>query len=274
MSFALLAGLIGMYPLKANAAVDIPGAVTRLGKVSFRGFHEVKSSTGVILLRKNREYLQVVDPSQGAKLKLIQEFSTASGAMTLFKRSLLTTMWKDERRVSKNAFSAINGQFFDTRYPDDAALAFSTRAKGKVYAGYADQTEYRGQKRLLILGPNRHDMRDYDDQPFSLELLKDDAIIGLDDRATKAPGSRIGRTVMGVSDMGKTFLYSSPIATQRKAVRMLQSMGIRPSKMLTLDGGGSSQLVTEQGIIVPTPVRGKSTTLRKIPQAILVEAGE
>lgn len=245
---------------------------------SLRGFRLVDEAPGVQLYRHGKDYLQVIDPHR-ARLLLLQGESSPLGAQTAFERRSITDAWKEEKKREPDLFSLTNGQFFDMSDGPVAALAFSVKAGGLVYPGYADAAEYARRKRVLLVSSRSHRILPYGDDPYALETRPErDALVGLEPGVPKAPASRIGRTLLGVTARGRTLIYSSPAALQRRAVRLMQGFGVPESKILMLDGGASSQLATEEGILVPPRGRGvrddDGETLRMLPQFIGIAAGE
>lgn len=262
-----------LSPLLA-AALLLPAAASAREFTRARGFRTVSAAPGVTLLRRGREYVQAVDPAV-AHVRLVQDNPTASGAQTLFVRRTVPQTWALRAAAEPRTFSAVNGQFFNMRYADSAALAFSVRADGKVYAGYGDRTEYLGRKRLLVLGEGTASVEPYGDDPMALETRGEPQIIvGLATDAPKAAGTRLGRTLAGVTRDGWLLLFSSPFSNQRRAERLLQGMGVPRTDMVLFDGADSSQLVTRDGVLVRGSGVQRAGGLRKVPQAIVVEAGE
>jgi hypothetical protein len=246
---------------------------------SLRGFTLVDAKPGVELYKHAKDYLQVIDPRR-AHVRFIQGApSPLDDARTAFARRTIADAWKDEKKRHSRLFSLVNGQFFDMGDAPVAALAFSVKADGLVYAGYGDTTEFPGRKRMLTLAKGRAAVLRYDDDAFGLETRPEkDILVGLEPGVPKSPASRLGRTLIGVSARGRLLIYSSPAAQQRRATRLMQGFGVPESKILLLDGGASAQLATADSVLVPE--RGREArdddgeTLRMLPQLIGIESGE
>jgi len=168
----------------------------------------------------------------------------------------------------------VNGTFFDSSVSDQAPLAFSIKAQNQVITGYADTTEYKGKKRVLLFDGKTFDIKPYADDPDSLlRVVAHTAIVGLDPAVAKSAASRRGRTFVATAKDGSAFIYTSPGTTQRYVMRMLQSFGADPHKIMMLDGGGSSYLLTKGKLLLPQAVLGSEPYARALPQVLVVQSG-
>lgn len=235
------------------------------------GFREITAERGVTLWRKGREYVQVVSLARGAKLDILQGgVKPSEGAGTQFERSHIREWWEEWSAKNDDAFSMMNAQFFNMSDPAKAPLAFSVKSDGVVHPGYGDADEFKNEKLVLLLGERRATVLPYkDDAAMLYDRPEKNAIVGLEAAADKSKNRRLGRTFAGVMPNGNVLLFSSPGATQRYATRMLFAFGAKRTGVLMLDGGASSQLVVQDEFLVPT----RATTLRTVPQAIGVRAG-
>ena len=119
------------------------------------GFDPLDSENGIQVYRKEYsggypEYVQVIDLSTGAKLKLLHGSITNhregegvyGGNNPLFTRQSQQTIWSDFQSSVPQAFSMINGQFFNDidnngYIVDPTSLAFPIKVDGQVVSdGY------------------------------------------------------------------------------------------------------------------------------------------
>lgn len=251
------------------AACGMTGISHAQSADSIAGFTLVFSEPGVSLYRKNRDYLHIIKPSEGGVLRTEVGPIVLSGGLIMHERRNVPAWWA-RLKGNENVVSVFNGQFFDANDADIAPLAFSTKVDGTVYRGYADTTEFKGAKVALLLGEQEHRVVPYRDDAAQLaEAKEQDAVVGLLWWADKRPRSRVPRTLVGVAPSGDTYVFVSQAATQRYALGILKRFGIRQSEIVMLDGGGSSQLSTRDGQLVPRRV--KNQRLRKVPQVMVVE---
>ncbi len=198
----------------------------------------------------------------------------SDGAWTQFQRKNAETWWKEWDDDDK--VSLLNGQFFNTDNTDKSPLAFSVKKDGMVHTGYGDATEFTGKKMLLRIGEDEFIAEPYaDDAARLFEIPEENAIVGLKETASKQPGSRIGRTFIGVNADGEALVLTSSLATQRFATRILTAFGAKRQQILMLDGGHSSQLMLEGRLVIPHNERGRKAGQRPVPQVIgITDNGE
>jgi hypothetical protein len=239
-----------------------------------RGFTQVARAQGVMLLQRRRDYVQVVSPRDGARIAVLHGKFLETGIYGAFLRHHVSdwwAQWSDEPA----AFSLVNGQFFDTSEAELAPLAFSIKADGRVYEGYADATEFPGDKRMLLLGDAGYRVDEYDDDPVSL-LSRPEAniLVGLSPTASKSFSRPLPRTFIGTTRDGRAVIFSSSMASQAYAIRTMRAFGVQPYKIVMFDGGTSSHLVHDGRTLVPRTIQGKSKVAReRLPQMIGVQAG-
>ena len=237
--------------------------------------------SGVELYKDNlteTQFVQVVDLSKGASVKLlhgnIADTGTGDGLYggdnPSFERQSLQEAWNGFSGLNKNAFCITNGQFFSTN-DDPTWLAFSLK-RGGVYVsdGYAvagDDEEYPGQKLMLEIWGNRADITPLTRDNF-YNSNAPNIIAGLTEDANKGPSDLVGRTFVGVDDANgdgiyeDILIYNSPHSTQSAASNVLRDFGA--DKVMMLDGGGSTQLICDGNLFVP------SSNSRTIPQTLAV----
>jgi hypothetical protein len=254
------------------AAASFAAAPAHAADGALAGFKLVDEAPGVSLYRKNQDVLQIIDPMSGGRLRVALGAQTLSGGLIMHERASVATWWA-KAKADPAVFSLFNGQFFDARDAEVAPLAFSVKQDGTVYVGYGDKTEYAGKKMALLLGETAHAVIPYDDDPASLARRSEpDAVVGLRWSADKKPRARVGRTMIGVTPAGKTVVFASTAATQRYALGILKRFGVQPSEVVMLDGGGSTQIFTRQGLRIPSRTNARSKP-RKLPQVFVVEMG-
>ena len=241
-----------------------------------RGFRIVDDAPGVMLYKQRNNYVQVVSLADGARLHILHGRFFEEGSHGSFARQHMKDWWTEFAAETQNAFSVLNGQFFDTSDPDTSALAFSIKADGKVYEGYGDKTEYPGRKRMLVVYPGRAFMDAYADDPVSLlEHTAPDILVGLEPTAAKTLARALPRTFMGIARTGEVLLFSSSMATQASASRILRAFGAPIDQILMLDGGSSTHLLQSGKVLAPVSARGTPQAAReKVPQVVGVEAAQ
>lgn len=228
------------------------------------GFRQLDSAPGVRLFQRRRDFVQVVTPSEGGAIESVHGKFLEMGLVGSFPRRRVDEWWTIWHEATPGAFSIFNGQFFDFSDPDIAPLAFSMKAEGKVYEGYADRTEYPGKKLMLILGSDHHRIIPYSDNPVELvDRPESDIVVGLSSTAPKTAGRAIPRTFVGITSDGRTVILSSSMASQGYADRLLRSFGVETEQILMLDGGTSSHLVHEGKVLVPSTPSGKRKYARE-----------
>lgn len=263
-----------LLALTALLSVLIPAAPSYAAGM-IAGFTSVSDADGIAIWKKGADYVQIVSPAEGAALRLLHgDVIPSDGAGTNFARRDMREWWEEWKTKEPSAVLLLNAQFFNTNNPAKSPLAFSAKIKGIVYPGYGDETEYGSKKMILRLGGGSATIEKYDDDAGSLYQLPDpDIIVGLKPDVSKSGNIRKGRTFIAATDGGDILIFTSPKATQRYAARILTVFGANRSKIMMLDGGGSTQLVHEGRLVIPSVKRGAAPVLRKVPLAIGVVAG-
>jgi hypothetical protein len=243
------------------------------------GFQLLDSALGVQLYSKeypngNPDYVQVIDMSQGASLKLLHGQITQprpglgvyGGADPRMLSPTLQDYWNQAKAESENAFCVTNGSFFYMpEYP--TRLPFPLKVDGQmVTEGWGIHT-YIGEHMMLEIWGDRADIRDQNRETLYSSTAPD--IVGaLSENANKRAKYAVGRTFVGVEDRDldgafeTVLVYNTSSATQVQAAAMLRSFGA--DKIMMLDGGGSTQLLCRSGYYINSE--------RPVPQAIAVVA--
>ncbi|TES89552.1 MAG: hypothetical protein E3J88_05755 [Anaerolineales bacterium] len=245
------------------------------------GFFFVTSAPGVNLYQKdylggNPDYVQVVNLSQGASVKLFQgnitDLGTSQGVYggdnpKIVKQSIQEA-WNSFSSTYPKAFCITNGQFFSTN-DDPTNLAFPLKVDGNIVSDGYGITEFRGQKLILEIWNDRADISTLTKDALHSSTAPN-IIAGLTEDADKGLTNYVGRTFIGIddSDQDGTYeiilIFNSKTARQEDAVDVLRAFGA--DKVIMLDGGESTQLICNN-----TPY---INTNRIIPQAIGVVASE
>lgn len=251
------------------------------------GFNPIKNSKGVTLYESNdkSDYVQVVDLSQGASIKLLtgqekgqsQKTASYSGINPLFQRQSIQNAWNDFSSQNSNAFSISNGAFFSFNGRDSQVdIAYPLKINDKVFDGYG-KNERQNEKSKLEIWNDHASITDFDNN--DINSIKNSSapmvIVGLKDTADVREDEQIGRTFVGVEDRdnngtNETFLLlNSSAKTEAEASQILKSFGA--NQVMMLDGHGSTQMMA-QGY----PYLKSSTDYflpRDIPQTIGVISG-
>jgi hypothetical protein len=266
-------------PTITSATIATPTLVISSPVDAPAGFFLVDSAFGVTLLKKdypsgNPDYVQVIDLSQGAYLKLMHGEITElrptkgvyGGADPRMTSLAIQTYWDKALESDPNAFCVTNGEFFYMpEYP--TRLAFPLKVDGTVVTDGWGIDTYVDQKLALELWSDKADI-----VPLTQGSLygstAPNLIGGLTEEANKRAKYAVGRTFVGIKDADgdgvfETLLvYNTVTALQSAAADTLRSFGAE--KVMMLDGGGSTQLLCKSGWWVRSD--------RPIPQAMAVIA--
>jgi hypothetical protein len=237
-------------------------------------FKKIRDEAGVALYQRHKDFVHIVDPKEGGSIDLLAGDVMTWNAHLSLKRNTMADWWNIAKANNAQSLSIVNGTFFDPTLADQAPLAYSIKVDGKIITGYADQTEYLGRKRMFVFNGTSYNVLAYKDDPDTLLKQPESMIIvGLQPDVSKSSKSRRGRTFLGTDNSGRAYIYSSPGTTQRYAVRMLQHFGANPNKIVMLDGGGSSYLLTKGKLLLPQAVKGSEPYARALPQVLVVQTG-
>jgi len=256
------------------------------------GFNPIKNSKGVTLYESNNksDYVQVVDLSQGASIKLLtgeKDNNTSNGAYggtsPKFKHQTIDTFWDQLSSSNSNAFSIANGAFFtDFRYDfrnlfdDKTNLSYPLKIDSQVFDG--SKSENIGSKLKLEIWKDKALITPFDDQIISLYNSSAPQVIVGNPKQTKGqksnPNALDGRTYVGVEDRDSNgsnetvLILTSKDDTQTTtgAVKILKDFGVNDNEIMQLDGSGSTQMKAQGQKFVEGDGRW-------IPQAIGVVSG-
>ena len=257
-----------------NAGVDISWEKTgqaysgssSSSSFSVPGFTPIKSAKGVNLYGSadKSDYLQVVDLSQGASIKLqtgqrtgdSQKGAAYGGINPQLPLQSIQDAWTGfSSNYSSNAFSISNGAFFAQSWQQyyahsDTEIAYPLKINDQVFDGYG-KNEYTNEKRKLEIWNDQARITDFDNN--DINSIKDSSapmvIVGLKDTADINKDQQIGRTFVGVEDRDNNgtnetvILLNSKEKTQAQATQILKKFGA--NQVMMLDGSGSSQLIAQ-----------------------------
>ena len=241
------------------------------------GFNEILSKTGVIVYKKDYsggspDYVQVIDLSQGAQIKLMTGSKADNGTNQgsyggdnpSINRQSLSVAWDDFSSQESAAVCITNGQFFATN-ANPTTLAFPVKINGDEIDGYGSD-EYFNQKLVLGIYDDHAEINSFSE---SVNDLPTNAIVGLSEDANKSPNTYTGRTFFGVADDDNdgnyetVLIFNSKSTRQSDAAQVLYDFGA--NSVVMLDGGGSTQLICDGQSLV--------SSSRAIPQTIGVISG-
>jgi hypothetical protein len=277
------------------------------------GFTSVKSAKGVNLYESadKSDYVQVVDLSQGASIKLLTGQQTGDtqtgyygGTSATFKRDSIESFWNKLSSENARAFSVSNGAFFEKVLPfiePDTELSyplkfFSSTGYSNVdflppvysYDGsknVKNEENNKNNKLKLEIWDERASITKFDENTNIKSLENSSAsqaIVGLDPKVVN--DQPVNRTLIGVKDRDSNgtnetvLILNSQNRTKTDANQILMNFGA--SKVISLDGGGSTQMTAKGEAFVKSSDLSKVEfngvrigVARSIPQAIGVVSG-
>lgn len=238
------------------------------------GYSQLRSATGAHLYHKGAEYVQVVELSLGARIKLMTGNPVGSDSYT---RQSMQSVW-DGFSIDPLAFSVCNGQFFRTNETPNTELAFAVKIDGSIVTGGYDTgnpAAYPTQMIALESWGSYCYIRPSTTDPLFLgQASAPNGIVGLSSSADKDADALRGRTIIGCGDptdathYNTFFIYSvgdplegsplGPGSTRDHAIQELQKFGA--TLFVQFDGGGSSEMKCQGQTFVGSA--------RTIPQTI------
>ncbi|MDQ2096236.1 MAG: phosphodiester glycosidase family protein [Tychonema bourrellyi B0820] len=305
------------YEVTGDADIDISWEKTGQAQSDSApaGFTSVKSAKGVNLYESadKSDYVQVVDLSQGASIKLLTGQQTGDtqtgyygGTSATFKRNPIESFWNKLSSENANAFSVSNGAFFERVLPfiqPDTELSYPLKFFSST--GYSNVDflppvySYDGSKNVQFAEVNKNNKLKLEiwedrasitkfDEDTNIKSLENSsapqAIVGLDPKVVDDGAT--SRTFIGVKDRdsngtNETFLIlNSKDRTKTAANQILMNFGA--SKVMALDGSGSTQMTAKgeaEAFVKSSDLSRFGTdgfrigVARYIPQAIGVVSG-
>jgi hypothetical protein len=243
------------------------------------GFHPVMHDAGVQLFRKDYtngtpDYVEVIRLDQGATIQLMYGDVTESrpgkgaygGDDPRFLSRTIQQYWDDFSSAESTAFCATNGQFFYMKeYP--TRLPLPLKVGGKVISDGYGINQFPGKKLMLEIWDDHAQITSLSQEAL-YNSTAPDIVAGLAEDAPKNIKKYVGRTFVGVVDQDgdgeseTVLLFNTRTARQVDAAGTLYNFGA--SRVMMLDGGGSTQLICKGEPLI--------TTDRYIPQALGVLA--
>jgi RNase P/RNase MRP subunit p29 len=301
------------YDITGDAGVDIFWEKTGQAQSDSppAGFTAVKSGKGVNLYESTNksDYVQVVDLSQGASIKLLTGQQTGDtqtgyygGTSPTFKKDSLQNYWDKLSSANANAFSVSNGAFFENVGWPFIGTELSYPLKIFSSTGYSNvddlypggySTLYDGSKTVRLAEVNKENklkLESWNDRASITKFEEDTNISSL--KNSSAPQALVGldlkvvnnqptnRTLIGLKDRDSNgtnetvLILNSENRTKTDANQILMNFGA--SKVISLDGSGSTQMITQGKSFVKSSDSTDWTKLflsRDIPQAIGVVSG-
>lgn len=232
----------------------------------------------------NNNYVQIVELHNGASLILFDSLpedqvpclnsdqcDPCSFDGPYFPRQQLAQIWTDLNSSYPNVFSVSNGSFFNTNQSPNTPLAFSLKVDGNIKAcgydgNYPDdmlllELFQDGTADITVASTSRSRIKDPSSAPSIIGGLS--PYSNYPDRYTNRQ-----RTFVGVIDNITIVILNSKSATQEGAAQTLNSFGVLPDKIMMLDGGGSTQLLTKNSNIFINSTRTIPQSIGVLPSAI------
>jgi hypothetical protein len=257
------------------------------------GFNAIKNSKGVTLYESNNksDYVQVVDLSQGASIKLLtgqQQNNTGTngaygGTSPKFKKESIDTFWNKLVSGNSNAFSVSNGAFFTSgprSLSSDTNLSYPLKVDSQIFDG--SDNNNAGSKLKLEIWNDRGSITQFNDSISSINNSSaPQVLVGLPKQTNEQindPNTPDSRTYIGVEDRDSNgsnetvLILTSTRKTTADAAKILKDFGANDNEIMQLDGGGSTQMKAQGKLFVNSSDFG-GVVPRSLPQAIGVVSG-
>lgn len=288
------------YEITGDASVDISWEKTgQAQSISVPdGFTSVKSAKGVNLYESadKSAYVQVVDLSQGASIKLLTgdkkdnniSNGVFGGTSPQFKREKIDNFWNKLSNNNPKAFSISNGQFFQD-FSEFTNLSYPVKLDSQIFDGF-DNKNNIGTKFKLEIWDNQASITQFNDKIDSINNSSaSQVLVGLPKQTNQQKNNLdalSGRTYIGVEDRDSNgsnetvLILTAKSKTTTDAVKILKDFGANDNEIMQLDGSGSTQMKAQGKLFVESSdtdvtVKGIWQLLqpRPIPQAIGVISG-
>ncbi len=233
---------------------------------------------GIKIHKQKLDYILEIDLSAGAEIQFLFGKMTNRGINRgayggndpEFQRQNIKEIWQKLSPQNQQLTCLINAQFFRNDQNQSTALAFPIKWQGiKITDGYAGEIEYPTEKKMLTIDQNAASINDFSPVDW-LNSKSPNILVSLSPDADKGILRKTGRTFLAVSDrnhdgMNETILiFASRYASQIHAKNIL--LAWQAKDMIMLDGGGSTQLICHDQILIDSP--------RTIPQFIGIFQGK
>lgn|GEM_PF-1856069 len=227
------------------------------------GFNLIEEKPGVTLYSNERSFIQSVDLSSGAAIKLLYGDSNLQGKTPVFKTQSNAEAWTSFKAKNDRAFSLVNGQFFD-KDESETQLSYHVKVDGKVISLGNNFGDDKYLKTIEIFS-DKASITKFNRGDFENSILPaQNAIAGFNSNLGTADGD--SKTFLGVKDSdfrdgNETILIFSTAGNffgeKDNAKQLLEKFGAQD--IIIMDSGGSPFLQTQQKQYV-------SVKNRKVPQ--------
>jgi lipoprotein len=234
------------------------------------------TGNGVVLLKKKNDtsgvtYLIVANLQQGAKVRMLFDppLNLGTENAKFYKRSLVN--WNNYGTF----FAIANSSFFDFHGGNPCTLPFPLKKNGIMYSlGNGGSNADHGKEKAVL---NVYDTY-ADIVPIGTNSMQYQPMANCDHSCagfyenTSNGGGRIGRTLMGIKDLDGdgfceyAFLLVASKKTQPEAYNLLKYGAIACDKVITFDGGDSSQLICRNSV--------KVSSSRPIPVCVVIKGSD
>lgn len=241
----------------------------------------IRHDKGVALYEKGGIYVQAINLSKGADLRLVQGNAINNPSnqnSPLFQRKSLRKLWDDEHQSS--SFSITNCQFFHyNNVPVSSAyaeLSLPIKDNGIVISTGSNNSQNARRKFGINGSQSWVDNYTYNGTNLGSvqqNLLSPTAIVGFSPYVDmNAWVWFVNRTMIGVSDpngdgANEMVYIVTGTGTQSKIRSVLNEWGCSNNNIVMLDGSGSTQMICKHVNYFA------SNDNRTIPSAMIVERG-
>lgn len=210
------------------------------------------TGSGVALLKKRNDsedtYIVLANLRQGAKVGMVFDQPTNSGTSNAAFTKKSLSSWN-----SYGSFFAIaNSVFFDANGGNPCVLPFPLKQDGVMYTygTGGSNLDKRKQKAVLNIYGNYADIIPIGVNPMNYSPMNSSSksYAGFYENVGNSEGIPVGRTLVGIKDSDGdgqceyVILLVASSKTQTQAYNLLKYGSVSCNKVITFDGGGSSQL--------------------------------
>lgn len=277
--FSICTGYCWQIPLAVKAETNIADNSHYLKPIQdISAIKTILTVPGIKVYKQKLDYIIEIDLSAGAEIEFLFGDVTNPGINQgaygdndpEFQRQNIQEIWQKLSPQNQRLTCLINAQFFRNDQNKSTALAFPIKWDGvKITDGYAGEIEYPTEKKMLTINQDVANITDFLPADW-LNSKSPNILVSLSPDADKGIFKKTGRTFVGVSDrnhdgINETIvIFASRYASQIHAKSILQAW--QAKDMIMLDGGGSTQLICHDQILIDSP--------RTIPQFIGIFQGK
>jgi hypothetical protein len=277
--FSICTGYCWQIPLAVEAETIIADNSQQQTSIQdISAIQTILTVPGIKVYKQKLDYIIEIDLSAGAEIEFLFGDVTNPGINQgaygdndpEFQRQNIQEIWQKLSPQNQRLTCLINAQFFRNDQNKSTALAFPIKWQGvKITDGYAGEIEYPTEKKMLTINQDAANITDFLPADW-LNSKSPNILVSLSPDADKGILKKTGRTFLGVSDrnhdgINETIvIFASRYASQIHAKSILQAW--QAKDMIMLDGGGSTQLICHDQILIDSP--------RTIPQFIGIFQGK